>query len=56
VALANRALDEVRRAYWNELRDTDEPDAAKRFKDGAPRVIVGEQRLRFLLGAAVFGL
>jgi len=33
VQLANRALDEVRRAYWNELRDTDEPDAAKRFKD-----------------------
>jgi transposase len=33
VALANRALDEVRRSYWNALRDNDETDAAKRFKD-----------------------
>ena len=33
VALANRALDEVRRSYWNALRDGDETDAAKRFKD-----------------------
>ena len=33
VQLANRALDEVRRDYWNELRDADQPDAAKRFKD-----------------------
>lgn len=32
VALANRALDEVRRDYWNALRDTDQLDAAKRFK------------------------
>jgi len=33
VQLANRALDEVRRDYWNALRDNDELDAAKRFKD-----------------------
>lgn len=33
VQLANRALDEVRRSYWNVLRDNDEHDAAKRFKD-----------------------
>ncbi len=30
---ANKALDEVRRAYWNELRQSDDPQAAKRFKD-----------------------
>ena len=33
VALANRALDDVRRAHWNELRRLDDPDAARRFKD-----------------------
>ena len=33
VALANRALDDVRRAYWNKLRELDDPDAARRFKD-----------------------
>ena len=33
VQLANQALDEVRRAYWNELRSLGDPDAAKRFKD-----------------------
>jgi transposase len=33
VALANRALDDVRRAYWNELRSLGDPDAARRFKD-----------------------
>lgn len=31
--LANQALDEVRRAYWNELRSLGDQDAAKRFKD-----------------------
>jgi transposase len=30
---ANKALDEVRRAYWNELRQSGDPEAAKRFKD-----------------------
>jgi len=29
----NKALDEVRRAYWNELRAAGDPQAAKRFKD-----------------------
>jgi transposase len=33
VQLANKALDEVRRAYWNELRALGDQDAAKRFKD-----------------------
>lgn len=33
VQLANQALDEVRRAYWNELRTLGDQDAAKRFKD-----------------------
>ena len=32
VALANRALDEVRRDYWNELRHAGEKTAARRFK------------------------
>ncbi len=30
---ANKALDEVRRAYWNELRACGDQRAAKRFKD-----------------------
>jgi transposase len=33
VALGNRALDEVRRAYWNELRQAGDKTAARRFKD-----------------------
>jgi transposase len=33
VQLANQALDEVRRAYWNELRTLGDQDAARRFKD-----------------------
>jgi transposase len=33
VQLANKALDEVRRPYWNELRSLGDQDAAKRFKD-----------------------
>ena len=32
VALANRALDEVRRDYWNELRRMGDQDTARRFK------------------------
>jgi len=32
VAVANRALDDVRRGYWNELRRIDDRDAARRFK------------------------
>jgi transposase len=30
---ANKALDEVRRAYWNELRSLGDQNTAKRFKD-----------------------
>jgi transposase len=33
VALATRALDEVRRDYWNQLRALGDQQAAKRFKD-----------------------
>ncbi|MBV8943371.1 MAG: transposase [Solirubrobacterales bacterium] len=33
VALAKRALDDVRRAYWNKLRELDDAYAARRFKD-----------------------
>jgi len=33
VQLANRALDEVRRDYWNQLRRIGDKEAAKRFKD-----------------------
>jgi len=33
VQLATKALDEVRREHWNELRHTGELDAAKAFKD-----------------------
>jgi len=33
VQLANQALDEVRRGYWNELRSLGDQQAAKRFKD-----------------------
>jgi transposase len=33
VQLANKALDEVRRDYWNQLRQAGDRQAAKRFKD-----------------------
>jgi transposase len=33
VQSANKALDEIRRAYWNELRHSSDPQAAKHFKD-----------------------
>jgi transposase len=33
VALGNRALDDVRRDYWNELRRAGDKTAARRFKD-----------------------
>jgi transposase len=33
VQLATKALDEVRREHWNELRATGQADAAKAFKD-----------------------
>jgi transposase len=49
VALGNRALDDVRRAYWNELRRTGDKTAARRFKDArwsllkAPRNLTDNQ-------------
>ena len=49
VALGNRALDEVRRDYWNELRRLGDRDAARRFKDArwsllkAPQNLTGDQ-------------
>ena len=45
VALANRALDEVRRAYWNELRQLGDPDAAQRFKDARWSLLKSPQNL-----------
>src|SRR5436190_23148733 len=51
VQLANTALDEVRRAYWNELRSLGDQPAAKRFKDArwsllkAPEKLTGQQAL-----------
>ena len=33
VALATKALDEVRREHWNELRSAGESEPAKTFKD-----------------------
>ena len=32
VAVANRALDDVRRGYWNDRRRIGDRDAARRFK------------------------
>ena len=33
MALATKALDEVRREHWNELRSAGESEPAKTFKD-----------------------
>jgi transposase len=49
VALGNRALDDVRRDYWNELRRAGDKHAARRFKDArwsllkAPRNLSDKQ-------------
>ena len=49
VHLANQALDEVRRASWNELRSLGDQHAAKRFKDArwallkAPKDLTDQQ-------------
>ena len=43
--LANQALDEVRRAYWNELRSLGDPDAAKRFKDARWALLKAPEKL-----------
>jgi transposase len=45
VALTTRALDEVRRGYWNELRSLDDKDAAKRFKDARWVLLKNPERL-----------
>ncbi len=45
VQLANKALDEVRRAYWNELRRSGDPQAAKRFKDARWSLLKTPDRL-----------
>jgi len=45
VALANRALDDVRRAYWNKLRELEDPDAARRFKDARWSLLKAPDRL-----------
>ena len=49
VAVANRALDDVRRDYWNQLRQIGDRDAARRFKGArwsllkAPENLTGQQ-------------
>jgi transposase len=45
VAVANRALDEVRRAYWNELRRVGDRDAARRFKGARWSLLKAPDRL-----------
>jgi transposase len=45
VAIANRALDEVRRDYWNELRTVGDKDAARRFKGARWSLLKAPQRL-----------
>ncbi len=51
VALGNRALDDVRRAYWNELRRVGDKTAARRFKDArwsllkAPKNLTDKQAI-----------
>jgi len=45
VQLANQALDEVRRAYWNELRSLADQDAAKRFKDARWSLLKAPEKL-----------
>jgi len=45
VQLANQALDEVRRAYWNELRQLGDQNDAKRFKDARWSLLKAPQNL-----------
>jgi transposase len=45
VQLATRALDEVRREHWNELRAASEPAAAKAFKDARWSLLKNPQNL-----------
>jgi hypothetical protein len=39
VRLAQRAVDQVRREHWNELRQAGDPGAAKDFKDARWRCV-----------------
>ena len=43
--LANQALDEVRRDYWNELRLLADQDAARRFKDARWALLKARDKL-----------
>lgn len=45
VQLATKALDEVRREHWNELRQGGDPDAAKQFKDNRWALLKNPQDL-----------
>jgi transposase len=45
VQLATKALDEVRREHWNELRHVGERDAAKEFKDARWSLLKNPQDL-----------
>ncbi len=45
VALATKALDEVRREHWNELRQIGEKDTAKAFKDSRWSLLKNPQDL-----------
>lgn len=44
-ALATKALDEVRRDYWNQLRSSGDAEAAKRFKDARWVLLKNPQNL-----------
>ena len=45
VQLATKALDEVRREHWNELRATGDPDTAKQFKNSRWSLLKNPQDL-----------
>jgi len=45
VQLATKALDEVRREHWNELRQAGDRDAAKQFKDSRWSLLKNPQDL-----------
>ena len=45
VALATKALDEVRREHWNELRSAGESEPAKAFKDARWSLLKNPQDL-----------
>jgi transposase len=45
IALATKALDEVRRAYWNELRRTGRHAAAKEFKHARWALLKNPEKL-----------